>query len=541
MTNLPEIDDLPCRRWFTLAALLTIEIAVLSVRFDTGVLGESSGRVALILGSMPQLTRLFSIIVVAVLLVGGPSLTATLWNAWPRYSAPPSQWRDKLLNIHFAGLLVFVWLTWKLLEKRCAVGEGAVLWFLLWVSAGVISGAALALIAMPARIWRDVAVERWRLLALGVIIGSAVWTFGVFSTRVWTSLATCTLNNVYRVLGVFYNDVVLCADDFTVGTQSFQVTIAPQCSGYEGIGLIVAFLTAYLSYYRHHFRFPHCLLLLPAGAVAIWYANSLRIAALIAIGTSWSRAIALGGFHSQAGWLAFIIVALCTVIVARRIAWIAADRTRPAVKTATLAAVYLVPFLALLSAGMITAAFSNGFDSLYPARIVAASIVLWCFRRHYYSSRWLFCPQAIVAGATVFALWLPLGAMFGHWSSAAVAAPDPTNLTGSWWLSRLFGFLLIAPVAEELAFRGFLMRRLSSPAFDSVSPDQVTWPAVFGSSVAFGALHGGLWLAGSIAGVVYAMAWRWRGRLCDCIAAHATTNCLLAIYVLRTGQWSLWP
>jgi membrane protease YdiL (CAAX protease family) len=54
-----------------------------------------------------------------------------------------------------------------------------------------------------------------------------------------------------------------------------------------------------------------------------------------------------------------------------------------------------------------------------------------------------------------------------------------------------------------------------------------------------GALHG-RWLAGTLAGMGYALTYFRRGELVDAIAAHATTNALIAGFVLVTGSWSLW-
>src|SRR5213078_1557254 len=62
--------------------------------------------------------------------------------------------------------------------------------------------------------------------------------------------------------------------------------------------------------FRKDLRFPGALALLPMGVVAIWVINALRIVALVVIGTSGWPAIARGGFHSQAGWLAFNAVGL---------------------------------------------------------------------------------------------------------------------------------------------------------------------------------------------------------------------------------------
>jgi CAAX prenyl protease-like protein len=96
------------------------------------------------------------------------------------------------------------------------------------------------------------------------------------------------------------------------------------------------------------------------------------------------------------------------------------------------------------------------------------------------------------------------------------------------------------PIAEELAFRGFLLRRLISADFEAISLRTFTWFSFLASSLVFGLLHGGLWVAGVMAGALYALASRQRGRLGDAILAHATTNALLAVYVLTFQRWDLW-
>jgi len=96
------------------------------------------------------------------------------------------------------------------------------------------------------------------------------------------------------------------------------------------------------------------------------------------------------------------------------------------------------------------------------------------------------------------------------------------------------------PIAEELAFRGFLLRRLISSDFDALPPRSFTWLGLAISSIAFGLLHGNLWLAGILAGLAYAWALLRKGSIGSAAAAHATTNALLAAYVLLFHQWHLW-
>ncbi len=83
------------------------------------------------------------------------------------------------------------------------------------------------------------------------------------------------------------------------------------------------------------------------------------------------------------------------------------------------------------------------------------------------------------------------------------------------------------PLAEELAFRGFLTRRLIAADFQAVPEGRFTGMSFVVSSLLFGLLHQQRWLAGTVAGMAYALAYYRRGRLIDAVAAHATTNLLI--------------
>ena len=61
--------------------------------------------------------------------------------------------------------------------------------------------------------------------------------------------------------------------------------------------------------------------------------------------------------------------------------------------------------------------------------------------------------------------------------------------------------MITVPVAEELAFRGFLIRRLISSDFEALGFRAFTYTSLLLSSVAFGLLHGDRWFAGAVAGI----------------------------------------
>jgi len=71
-------------------------------------------------------------------------------------------------------------------------------------------------------------------------------------------------------------------------------------------------------------------------------------------------------------------------------------------------------------------------------------------------------------------------------------------------------------------------------------PTACSWLALIVSSVVFGLLHGGRWIAGVAAGLIYALVYVRKGRIADSILAHAVTNALLAAMVVFGGAWQYW-
>jgi len=128
-------------------------------------------------------------------------------------------------------------------------------------------------------------------------------------------------------------------------------------------------------------------------------------------------------------------------------------------------------------------------------------------------------------------------------SSKTALAHGIGSLSGGmaavWVVFRVLGSVMIVPLAEELAFRGYVMRKLVAQDFENVPLGHFTWYAFVLSSVWFGVLHG-RWVAGSLAGMGYALALTQRGQLADAMLAHMTTNALIAAYVLSHSAWALW-
>ena len=104
---------------------------------------------------------------------------------------------------------------------------------------------------------------------------------------------------------------------------------------------------------------------------------------------------------------------------------------------------------------------------------------------------------------------------------------------------RILGAALVVPVMEELFWRSFLMRWVAAPNFESVEPSQLGPKSFIVTVLLFGFEHN-LWLAGIVAGAAYSLLYMRYRSLWSPILAHAVTNGLLGIWVVRTGNWSYW-
>jgi exosortase E/protease (VPEID-CTERM system) len=543
--NSPPPVSPPVFRWLVLAALLSGEVWLLQWRFDaTDTLFGRHEWWAELLKDMYLLPRFVVAVAAATLLVGG----VPLWHELRRLPVPPvSLGRSGMLFLgHLAALAAFAATTALLLEGKPTILSKST-WTVLWLVLGLAVVGLWALLVLPARLWLQLVQRRFLLLLAGFGVGVVAFSAGLLLASYWVSLAKATLWLVYVFLRLAYDDVVYQPDEQVVGTSTFSVEISFECCGYAGIGMLSIFAAAYLWLSRRCLRFPQALLLWPAGVVLLWLGNAVRIAVLIAFGTEGRPDIALGGFHAQAGWLAFDAVALGLVLSGRRLRFFAAvsPQEQRADGPTTIgphpATAYLGPFLALLAASMVATTFTAGFDVLYPLRVLAAAAVLWKCRHAYAELHGSLSWQPFALGTVVFVVWIAL-------VPSGIGQPSPlrdglARLSPAWaaiWLLfRLAGATITVPLAEELAFRGYLLRRLHSADWHELPSGQFSWTALLLSSLLFGLLHDH-WLAGTLAGLLYGLAVWHRGQLLDAVLAHATTNALLAGYVLTTGAWALW-
>jgi len=412
---------------------------------------------------------------------------------------------------------------------------------MLWLLLAGLAAVALLVSLAPWPLWRRAAH------ALGIIWGystaagaGSVAVMGA-NQELWSGMSRVTFEAVYRLLEWFIPTLRVDPSGLIIDTGRFAVAIAPVCSGVEGMGLMLAFCTALLILFRKEFLFPRAFILLPISILLSFALNVVRIGALVLIGSAGYPGTAIYGFHSQAGWMAFNAAAAAIAFLSLRSRWLtrtAADG--PARRTENPTAAYLLPFLVLLAAGMVSrATSSSGLAPLYWLPLLAAGLALAYCATRLGDVDWRCSWRGAAGGVAAFLVWSAAARLLG--SSAVMPFP----LSGMAPVARTLrvGAELIvsigaAPIAEELAFRGYLLRRLVAADFQSVSPDRVgAWPLLL-SSLAFGLCHGAVWLPATLSGMVFGLVFVRTRRLGEAAAAHAAANALLALSSLSGFPWA---
>lgn len=519
-----------------LAGLLPTELLLLTLSFDGAALADVEGWPAQALIHARLLPQLLTVGVGALLAVYAPRLPSFERRLVGAFHTHPQRRFYLLGHLAAFGSLFAL--------SRIVFGDGRAdpPWPISWALAAALTLIFWLSAIAPPRFWTAQLAGGRRVLSVGAAIAASAVLAGRFTERYWETFASATFEFSRYLLSLFYDGVTASAATRTIRLEGFGVQIAPDCSGLEGIGLVAVFLAAYLWFFRDRHRFPHSLLLFPIGAATIWIVNALRIAVLIVVGAELSPAIAVQGFHSQAGWIGFTIVSLGIVALAGRIPFFLKVTSPRAVgRDASDTPPYLVPVMALLAATMLTGALAAGVDWLYPVRIVAAGSALFWFRNSY--RRFVAAPSwsSVGIGIAVFVGWVALEPLYqdggGLLADGLASMSNPS--AGVWLAVRVLGSVIVIPIVEELAFRGYLIRRLTNADFEGEPFTPLALIPVLLSSLAFGLLHG-RWIAGTLAGLAYAWALHRRGELADPIAAHMTTNGLIAVAVLLGGWWGLW-
>ena len=162
------------------------------------------------------------------------------------------------------------------------------LWLVVSCSTALAAAAIAALVMglAPLSLWNRAAKALgirclYAFTAASIAILATSWSQG------WWGLATSATFVLVRAgLMPFLPSLYAEPAARILGTDHFAIQVLPYCSGLEGMGLMLAFSSAWLFYFRRDYIFPRALLLIPAGLAVIFCLNAIRIASLLLIGNA---------------------------------------------------------------------------------------------------------------------------------------------------------------------------------------------------------------------------------------------------------------
>lgn len=474
--------------------------------------------------------------------------------AWPKRDIFLGLWRASVSGSSQAGRILFNLAIFAVLTiatsafSRYAQASQEFPWlvFSAYMLLLCIAGASLAMVVAPPGFWLKSIRASYSEVFVVATASILLLLISLLAQESWAVLAKATLFVSYWMLRLFWSDreVIFDVEQKLLGLGDFGAVVGSECSGYEGIGLVIVFLVVYLRGFRHLYRFPHALLLFPIAICAVWLLNSVRISALVAIGARISPEMAVDGFHSIAGWLGFLAVTVSVMLASHKIAFFSAPGTGAALSGPPSPSQrelqgLLAPFLALMAATLLAAMFAPNDQWLVGLKVVLVGGAIWLFKDTALRMAWRLSPVAIAAGIGVGILWIATDPMANPRGSLQVWLGSlPWWLALTWIALRAINTVVLVPIAEELAFRGYLYRAIAGWGFDGNSPYRFNWLALCISSLLFGIMHQ-RWLAGALSGAVYCLLVCRSNKLADAVVAHGFSNAAIVFWAIAAGQYSL--
>lgn len=410
-----------------------------------------------------------------------------------------------------------------------------------WSAGSILAAVGLVLLAAPIHVWRGFLERNGAVFLPLVALGALTPLLSSLLRPIWNleSITTQTFNAVVLVTDWLGYVVESYPEERILGAGDFYLLVSELCSGIEGVALVTMFVTVYLVILRDQLRFPRVLILLPIAILASITLNIARIVLLLIIGLEGNPELAVGGFHSHAGWLMFTLIGLGIVVASHNMPVFQASTAQHGTLSTPLPPFFqdptvakILPFAGLMASAMLASTFTQNPSEAYPYRMALVLLVLLPFLPLYKRIEWRVTALALLVGVAIAALWIVVPFDAETDAQAPFGALTGAALIG-WLIARGIGTSVIIPLVEELFFRDYLMNRLSF-----FRGQIATAVSLVLSSVLFAALHGRS-MEALIAGAAFGLLYLHQRKIADAIVAHAVANALIFAYALWTWNFHI--
>ena len=194
----------------------------------------------------------------------------------------------------------------------------------------------------------------------------------------------------------------------------------------------------------------------------------------------------------------------------------------------------------------------HAYPISYVVKAVAAAALLVAFRKHYTKIRWNYWWLGVIVGVVGIFQWVPMQLwlqnnfeLFKPPGAEDVFNPfrdiGSSGVRYAFLAVRVMSAVLLVPVMEELFWRDFLWRQVLAPNdFKLAAVGEWGWAPLLVVSGAFAFVHLNWFVTSIVWALMIGGLLAYTKSLGACIIAHAVTNLLLALYVLRYKDWAFW-
>ncbi len=215
---------------------------------------------------------------------------------------------------------------------------------------------------------------------------------------------------------------------------------------------------------------------------------------------------------------------------------------------------YVLPFAVFLVGTQIEGQAENEdgtliaerYAAIYCVKILAVILAMFISRKAWRDLRPLpgipVIFLSIVLGAFVSVFWIGLDGLYPPLpeSLGKRSAFDPTTLESpAKWLFLIFrtlGLVAVVPIIEELFMRDFMLRYVTDPDWQKISPWAFNSTAAVVSLGLFVAGHPE-WFPALLCGVIWLWLLHKSRSVAALVISHAVANLGLGIYSVVTGDW----
>lgn len=211
---------------------------------------------------------------------------------------------------------------------------------------------------------------------------------------------------------------------------------------------------------------------------------------------------------------------------------------------------YILPMAIFLIITSAAAQWPAAFPLFYAAKTVLTAIALVVLWKHYTPIRWNHAWLGVIVGVVGIVQWIALQLLLQkHFALFRPGGESFNPLTffqnaaarDAFIAVRIAGAVLVVPVMEELFWRDYLWRQIIAPNdFKLARVGEWSLSAFLIVAGAFATVHGNWWATAIVWALLIGALLLYTKSLGACIIAHAVANLLLAVYVLKTHDWSFW-